>query len=132
MWLFIAIFIALVSVLIFGSTVNTTARAWFIFYSTSFQPAEAAKLILIFYLATWMERKARYYRFQKRISFFLRRDRNNDFSRFASAGFRLNSAFTAIATLFILLRERVRHLAVGLIVLFDYHAGCPEYFIFKT
>ncbi len=119
-WLFIAIFIALVSVLIFGSTVNTTARAWFIFYSTSFQPAEAAKLILIFYLATWMERKGR------DITDF----RNGFLSFCAVTGimifpvllqpdFGSTLLFTAIATaIYFVAGARVRHLAVGLIVLF--------------
>lgn len=46
-------------VLIAGSTVNTSARAWLILADTSIQPAEFAKLALIFYLATWMERRGR-------------------------------------------------------------------------
>lgn len=57
--LFIVAFGVLIAVLVVGSSSNTTARAWLIFSNTSFQPAEAAKLILIFYLATWMERKGR-------------------------------------------------------------------------
>ena len=57
--LFIVSILALILLLIFGSSANTTARAWFIFSSTSFQPVEAAKIALIFYLATWMERKGR-------------------------------------------------------------------------
>ena len=52
--LFIFIILLLIAVLLVGSTVNTTARAWLIFANTSIQPAELAKLALIFYLATWM------------------------------------------------------------------------------
>lgn len=118
--LFILIFLALVSVLIFGSSVNTTAKAWFIFYSTSFQPAEAAKLILVFYLATWMERKGR------DITDF----RNGFLSFCAVTGmmilpvllqpdFGSTLLFTAIATaIYFVAGARVRHLIVGLLVVF--------------
>ncbi|MBI4994307.1 cell division protein FtsW [Candidatus Peregrinibacteria bacterium] len=118
--LFVLIFFALVSVLIFGSSVNTTAKAWFIFYSTSFQPAEAAKLILIFYLATWMERKGR------DITDF----RNGFLSFCAVTGmmilpvllqpdFGSTLLFTAIATaIYFVAGARIRHLAVGLLIIF--------------
>lgn len=46
-------------VLFLGSTSNTFARAWLVIADSSIQPAELAKLALIFYLATWMERRGR-------------------------------------------------------------------------
>ena len=56
---FIITFGVLILVLIIGSSANTTARAWLIFANTSVQPAEIAKLALVFYLAAWMERRGR-------------------------------------------------------------------------
>ena len=118
--LFVFILLALVAVLIVGSTVNTTAKAWFIFSSTSIQPAEIAKLILIFYLAAWMERKGR------EISDF----RNGFLSFCAVTGiiiipvllqpdFGSTLLYTAIAaTIYFAAGARVRHLALGLLVLF--------------
>jgi len=44
-------------VLAFGSQYTTFAKSWIVFFNTSLQPVEFAKLALIFYLAHWMERK---------------------------------------------------------------------------
>jgi cell division protein FtsW len=44
-------------VLILGKSNNTFAKSWLMLGNTSFQPIEFAKLALIFYLATWIERK---------------------------------------------------------------------------
>jgi len=57
--LFILAILALIVVLIYGSSSNTMARAWLIIANTSIQPAELIKLVLILYLATWMERRGR-------------------------------------------------------------------------
>lgn len=114
---FILIFGFLVAVLIIGSTANTTARAWLIFSSTSIQPAEIAKLALIFYLATWMERKGR------DITDF----RNGFLSFCAVTGiiifpvllqpdFGSTLLFAAIAaSIYFVAGARIRHLAVGLL-----------------
>lgn len=53
------IFILLIAVLVLGSNFNTFARSWISFFDTSFQPAELAKLAMIFYLAYWCEKKQR-------------------------------------------------------------------------
>ena len=57
--LFIVSVATLFALLIFGSSSNTFARAWFIVASTSIQPVEIIKLVIIFYLARWMESKGR-------------------------------------------------------------------------
>lgn len=118
--LFIAIFLMLVAVLIFGSTVNTTARAWFIFYSTSFQPAEAAKLILVFYLATWMERKGRDITdFRNGFLSFCVVTGIMIFPVLLQPDFGSTLLYTAIATaIYFVAGARIRHLAVGLLVVF--------------
>jgi cell division protein FtsW len=118
--LFLLMFVVLILVLIIGSTVNTTARAWFVFANTSFQPVELAKLVLIFYLARWMEKKG------------------HDIVDFKN-GFLSFCAITAFVTLPVLLQPdfgstlifavvataiyfvagaRIRHLSTGLLVVF--------------
>lgn len=118
--LFIVLFSSLVAVLVFGSSANTTARAWLIFASTSVQPVEFAKLALIFYLATWMERKGR------DITDF----RNGFLSFCAVTGivvlpvllqpdFGSTLVFAMIATsIYFVAGARIRHLALGLLVVF--------------
>jgi cell division protein FtsW len=54
---FIATLILLFIVLFIGSKYTTFARSWLVLFNTSVQPTEFAKLALIFYLATWMDRK---------------------------------------------------------------------------
>lgn len=44
-------------VLFSGFQFTTFAKSWLVFFNTSLQPIEFAKLALIFYLAHWMERK---------------------------------------------------------------------------
>lgn len=118
--LFITILITLILVLIIGSSANTQATAWLIFANTSFQPAEAAKLILIFYLATWMERKGR------DISDF-----QSGFLSFCTVtglvilpvvlqpDFGSTLLFAAIATsIYFAAGAKIRHLALGLLVVF--------------
>ncbi|KKU80478.1 MAG: Lipid II flippase FtsW [Candidatus Peregrinibacteria bacterium GW2011_GWA2_47_7] len=56
---FAGAFIFLMMVFVIGSTNNTAARSWINFASGSIQPAEIAKLALIFYLAAWLERKGK-------------------------------------------------------------------------
>jgi cell division protein FtsW len=53
----VATIIGLLVVLFIGSRYTTFARSWLILFNTSFQPTEFAKLFLIFYLASWMEKK---------------------------------------------------------------------------
>ena len=57
---FVLSVIALFTVLIIGAKYTTFAKSWFIFFNTSFQPIEFAKLALVFYLANWMERKSKH------------------------------------------------------------------------
>lgn len=57
--LFGIMFVMLVAVLLVGTTHNTVAKSWFLIYNNSIQPAEIAKIGLIFYFATWMERKGK-------------------------------------------------------------------------
>lgn len=57
--MFAIMFAMLIAVLLIGSTNNTIARSWLYLYNNSIQPAEIAKLGLIFYFATWMERKGK-------------------------------------------------------------------------
>lgn len=54
---FVGTIIVLFIVLFLGSKYTTFARSWLILFNTSLQPTEFAKLFLIFYLATWMEKK---------------------------------------------------------------------------
>ncbi len=55
-WMVVTI-LALLVVLFIGSRYTTFARSWLILFNTSFQPTEFAKLFLIFYLASWMDKK---------------------------------------------------------------------------
>ncbi len=118
--LFIFMLLMLVGVLIVGSTANTTARAWLIFANTSFQPVEMAKIVLIFYLATWMERKARDIT-----------DFRNGFLSFCvvvalvifpvilQPDFGSTLVFATIATsIYFAAGARIRHLALGLLAVF--------------
>lgn len=54
---FVAVLLLLIVVLFLGSKYTTFAKSWLILFNTSFQPTEFAKLFLVFYLASWMERK---------------------------------------------------------------------------
>jgi cell division protein FtsW len=54
---FIAAIAVLLVVLVLGSSYTTFARSWLVLFNTSFQPTEFAKLALVFYLASWMDRK---------------------------------------------------------------------------
>jgi cell division protein FtsW len=116
--MFFVIFASLVLVLIIGSTVNTTARAWFVFSSTSVQPVELAKLMIIFYLAAWMERKGRDIA-----------DFKNGFISFCvinaiiilpvllQPDFGSTLVFVIVATaIYFVAGARVKHLALGLVV----------------
>jgi len=58
-YFFVGMIIMLLFVLISGSTLNTFAKSWIVFFETSVQPAEYAKLALIFYLARWMDERTR-------------------------------------------------------------------------
>jgi cell division protein FtsW len=51
-------FLALITVLSLGTTHGTIAKSWISFFNASFQPAEFAKLTLIFYFAHYFERKS--------------------------------------------------------------------------
>ncbi len=55
--IFTACFLMLLAVLLMGTKNNTFATSWFNFYNSSLQPSEFAKLGLIFYLASWLEKK---------------------------------------------------------------------------
>lgn len=57
--MFAGIMFLLLFVLIFGSSLNTIARSWLVIFNTSLQPAEFAKLALVFYLARWMDEKTK-------------------------------------------------------------------------
>lgn len=57
--MFAGIMFLLLFVLVFGSSLNTIARSWLVIFNTSLQPAEFAKLALIFYLARWMDEKTK-------------------------------------------------------------------------
>lgn len=118
--LFIAVFITLILVLIVGSSVNTTARAWFIFYSTSFQPVEFAKLAFIFYLATWMERKGRDITdFKNGFLSFCAVTAIIIFPLLLQPDFGSTLVFTAIATtVYFAAGARIRHIVFGLLVVF--------------
>ena len=55
---FFVIILGLLFVVLFlGSKYTTFAKSWLVLFNTSFQPTEFAKLFLIFYLASWMEKK---------------------------------------------------------------------------
>ncbi len=115
---FIIIFLMLVGVLIVGSSVNTTARAWLIFSNTSVQPAELAKLVLIFYLATWMERKGRDIAdFKNGFLSFCAVTAFVIFPVLLQPDFGSTLVFTTIATaIYFAAGARIRHLALGLLV----------------
>ncbi|MBD3360744.1 hypothetical protein GF366_03005 [Candidatus Peregrinibacteria bacterium] len=55
--LYVALVILLVIVAIFGQSFGTIATNWIVFFDTSFQPSEFAKLAVILYLAYWFSRK---------------------------------------------------------------------------
>ncbi len=44
-------------VLVFGSSYGTIAKNWLVFFNTSLQPSEFAKLALIIYLAYWFSKR---------------------------------------------------------------------------
>ena len=44
-------------VLLFGQGFGTIAKSWIVFFNTSFQPSEFAKLSIIFYLAYWFAKR---------------------------------------------------------------------------
>ncbi len=54
---FVGILVMLFVVLFLGSKYTTFAKSWLVVFNTSFQPTEFAKLFLIFYLASWMDKK---------------------------------------------------------------------------
>lgn len=54
---FVLILMLLMIVLFLGSKYTTFAKSWLVLFNTSFQPTEFAKLFLIFYLASWMDKK---------------------------------------------------------------------------
>lgn len=54
---FVGTMIMLFIVLFLGSKYTTFAKSWLVLFNTSFQPTEFAKLFLVFYLASWMEKK---------------------------------------------------------------------------
>lgn len=55
---FVVAVVTLIVVLLFGASNNTFAKSWFNIWNGSLQPAEFAKLALIFYFARWMEKKS--------------------------------------------------------------------------
>ena len=56
-FMYVATVVLLFVVLFIGSAHNTFARSWLVLFNTSIQPTEMAKLVIIFYLALWMEKK---------------------------------------------------------------------------
>lgn len=56
--LFVFSVFLLLAVLLFGAKNNTFARSWINIWESSLQPAEFAKLALIFYFARWMEKRS--------------------------------------------------------------------------
>ena len=54
---FVSTLIVLFAVLLLGSKYTTFARSWLVLFNTSFQPTEFAKLFMIFYLASWLDKK---------------------------------------------------------------------------
>lgn len=58
---FIFMVMLLISVLIFGSTNNTFAKSWLVFFdSLSLQPSEFSKLALILYFSSWMSQREKH------------------------------------------------------------------------
>lgn len=55
--LFVMTMILLFAVLFLGSRYTTFARSWLVLFNTSFQPTEFAKLFMVFYLASWLDKK---------------------------------------------------------------------------
>lgn len=55
--LYAIIVILLFSVFVFGKNFGTIATNWLVFFNTSFQPSEFAKLAIILYLAYWLSKK---------------------------------------------------------------------------
>ncbi|MFH1218372.1 MAG: putative peptidoglycan glycosyltransferase FtsW [Candidatus Peregrinibacteria bacterium] len=49
----------LILVLVFGSSFGTIATNWLVFFNTSFQPSEFAKLAIILYLAYWFSKRGK-------------------------------------------------------------------------
>ncbi len=56
-FLYALVVILLFAVLIFGKSFGTIATNWLVFFNTSFQPSEFAKLAIILYLAHWLNKK---------------------------------------------------------------------------
>lgn len=110
----------MILVLIIGSTANTTARAWLIFASTSVQPVEIAKIALIFYLATWMERKGHNITdFRNGFLSFCTVTALIVFPVLLQPDFGSTLVFAMMATaIYFVAGARVRHLALGLLVVF--------------
>ncbi len=118
--LFVIIFFTLVGVLVVGSSANTTARAWLIFSNTSVQPAEIAKVVLIFYLAAWMERKGRDITdFKNGFLSFCAVTALIIFPVILQPDFGSTLVFTTIAAaIYFAAGARIRHLALGILVVF--------------
>jgi cell division protein FtsW len=55
--MYVAIIVLLFVVLIFGKNFGTIATNWLVFFDTSIQPSEFAKLAIILYLAYWLSKK---------------------------------------------------------------------------
>lgn len=55
--LYVIIVFLLFSLLVFGKSFGTIATNWLVFFNTSFQPSEFAKLAIILYLAYWLSKK---------------------------------------------------------------------------
>ena len=118
--LFALIIISLVAVLVLGSTSNTFARAWLVLANTSIQPAEFAKLGLIFYLATWMERRGRELGdFRNGFLSFCFVTSLVVFPVLLQPDFGSTLVFAAIATaIYFAAGARIRHIGLGLLVVF--------------
>lgn len=56
-FLYAVVILLLIFVLVFGHDYGTIATNWLIFFDTSFQPSEFAKLALILYLAYWFSKR---------------------------------------------------------------------------
>lgn len=116
-FLFTAIVITLVAVLIVGSTSNTIARAWFIISSNSIQPIEFIKLGVIFYLAAWMERKGREIAdFKNGFLSFCALNAIIVFPVLLQPDFGSTLVFVTVSTaIYFAAGARIRHLALGLL-----------------
>jgi len=55
--LYVAVAALLVMVFVSGQSFGTIATNWLIFFNTSLQPSELAKLVLVIYLAHWFSKK---------------------------------------------------------------------------